>query len=222
MYTILLIEDEEIIAQKMKDFLEGWNYKVVIPKDFKNILQVFLDTHPDLVCMDIVLPFLNGYHWAGEIRKISKVPILFISSIADNMNIVMALSQGADDYITKPFELQILQAKIQALLRRTYDFAGKTLVLEHKGLRFFPEETRVVFNDHEVELTRNESKILMLLLQQKNKIVSRDEMMNYLWKTDYYVDENTLSVNVNRLRKKLDSIGCQRFIETVKGMGYKV
>lgn len=222
MYTILLVEDDNVIATKIAQFLKSWNYEVVLVKDFHDVMDTFFQCNPDLVLMDVTLPVLNGYHWTTQIRRVSKVPILFVSSAGDNMNIVMALSQGADDYITKPFELQILQAKIQALLRRTYDFSGKLNVLEHKGLRFVIEENKTLYQDQEIELSKNEAKILHILLEKKDTIVSREEMMNYLWKTDFYVDENTLSVNVNRLRKKLESIGCTNYIETKKGLGYKI
>lgn len=222
MYTILLVEDDNVIATKTAQFLKSWNYEVVLVKDFHDVMDIFFQCNPDLVLMDVTLPVLNGYHWTTQIRRVSKVPILFVSSAGDNMNIVMALSQGADDYITKPFELQILQAKIQALLRRTYDFSGKLNVLEHKGLRFVIEENKTLYQDQEIELSKNEAKILHILLEKKDTIVSREEMMNYLWKTDFYVDENTLSVNVNRLRKKLESIGCTNYIETKKGLGYKI
>lgn len=222
MYTILLVEDDNVIATKTAQFLKSWNYEVVLVKDFHDVMDTFFQCNPDLVLMDVTLPVLNGYHWTTQIRRVSKVPILFVSSAGDNMNIVMALSQGADDYITKPFELQILQAKIQALLRRTYDFSGKQNVLEHKGLRFVIEENKTLYQDQEIELSKNEAKILHILLEKKDTIVSREEMMNYLWKTDFYVDENTLSVNVNRLRKKLESIGCTNYIETKKGLGYKI
>lgn len=222
MYTILLVEDDNVIATKTAQFLKSWNYEVVLVKDFHDVMDTFFQCNPDLVLMDVTLPVLNGYHWTTQIRRVSKVPILFVSSAGDNMNIVMALSQGADDYITKPFELQILQAKIQALLRRTYDFSGKLNVLEHKGLRFVIEENKTLYQDQEIELSKNEAKILHILLEKKDTIISREEMMNYLWKTDFYVDENTLSVNVNRLRKKLESIGCTNYIETKKGLGYKI
>ena len=222
MYTILLVEDDNVIATKTAQFLKSWNYEVVLVKDFHDVMDTFFQCNPDLVLMDVTLPVLNGYHWTTQIRRVSKVPILFVSSAGDNMSIVMALSQGADDYITKPFELQILQAKIQALLRRTYDFSGKLNVLEHKGLRFVIEENKALYQDQEIELSKNEAKILHILLEKKDTIVSREEMMNHLWKTDFYVDENTLSVNVNRLRKKLESIGCTNYIETKKGLGYKI
>lgn len=222
MYKIMIVEDDMVIASKIEEFLTSWNYAVTKVTDFKNVMEDFLNYMPDLVLMDVTLPYLNGYHWTSEIRKISKVPILFVSSANEDMNIVMAISQGADDYITKPFELQILAAKIQAILRRTYDFSGKMHFLEHHGVRFQLEDNTVFFEDKSVELTKNEGKILKLLMEKKNTIVKRDVLMEYLWKTDFYVDENALSVNVNRLRKKLESIGIHDFIQTKKGIGYLV
>lgn len=222
MYSIWIVEDDEVIAKKMQEFLSTWNYSVSCVKDFHHILEEFIERKPDLVLMDLTLPYLNGYHWTQEIRKISKVPILFISSASDNMNVVMALSQGADDYIVKPFDLQVLAMKIQASLRRTYTFMGKTSILEWKDVRFLVDENIVRYQNQSVELTKNESKILKLLMEKKNMVVSRDELMEYLWKTDFYVDENALSVNMNRLRNKLETIGICDFIHTKKGMGYKV
>lgn len=222
MYRILLVEDDVWICDKTSDFLQSWNYKVRTIRDFERVLDEFYDFQPDLVIMDITLPVYNGFYWTNEIRKFSKVPILFLSSACDNMNIVLALSQGADDFIAKPFELQVLQAKIKALLRRTYDFGGKTECLEYRGLRFMVEQNLIQFADKEEELSKNEGKILRILLENKGKIVSRHDLMNYLWKTDCYVDENTLSVNVNRLRKKLDLLGCSNYIKTKKGIGYSL
>lgn len=222
MYKLLIVEDDKVIAEKMSGFLTSWNYQVKKVEDFKNVIDEFIEYDPDLVLMDITLPYLNGYHWTSEIRKLSKVPILFVSSASDDMNIVMAISQGADDYITKPFDLQVLAAKIQAILRRTYDFSGKTHFIEHKGVRFNTEDNTVKYESNSIELTKNEAKILKLLMEKKNTIVKRDVLMEYLWKTDFYVDENALSVNVNRLRKKLEQIGVNDFVVTKKGIGYLV
>ena len=222
MYSILIVEDDEVISKKMEQFLISWNYTVKRVTDFENVMHDFTLINPDLVLMDITLPKLNGYYWTQEIRKVSKTPIIFISSVTDNMNVVMALSQGADDYVQKPFDLQVLAAKIQALLRRTYDFQGKSNILEHKDVRFLVEENIVVYHDQQLELTKNEAKILKMLMEKKNTIVSREELMEYLWKTEYYVDENALSVNINRLRKKLASLGIIDFIQTKKGLGYRI
>lgn len=222
MYKIMIVEDDEVISKKLEDFLCSWNYKVFRVTDFYHVYEDFCSFCPDLVLMDITLPYLNGYLWTEKIRLESRVPILFISSATDNMNIVMAISKGADDFVCKPFDLQVLAAKITALLRRTYDFVSNANVLEYQGVRFSLDENVVYFKEKEIELTKNEAKILRLLMEKKNTIVSRDALMEYLWKTDYYVDENALSVNVNRLRKKLESIGIVNFIQTKKGLGYKI
>lgn len=222
MYKIMIIEDDKIIAREMKTFLESWDYQGILVHDFHQVLEEWQNTNPDLILMDISLPYKNGYYWTEQIRKYSKVPIIFISSRNDNTNIVMALSQGGDDFIAKPFDLQVLLYKIKALLRRTYDFSGKTEWLEQNGVRFNMDENLVTYQDRSVELTKNEGKILRLLMKKKDKIVRREELMEYLWKTDYYVDENALSVNINRLRKNLERIGIHDFIQTKKGLGYLV
>jgi DNA-binding response OmpR family regulator len=172
--------------------------------------------------MDISLPFYNGYHWCSEIRRISKVPIIFISSASDNMDIIMAINMGGDDFISKPFDLSVLTAKVQAMLRRTYDFAGQTNLLEHKGAILNTGDTSLTYKEIKVELTKNDFKILQYLMENKGRTVSRDALMTRLWETDCYVDENTLTVNVTRLRKKLDAAGLKDFISTKKGMGYIV
>ena len=176
----------------------------------------------ELVLMDIRLPFYNGYYWCTEIRKVSKVPVIFLSSVADNMNIVMAMNMGGDDFIPKPFDLEVLTAKIQALLRRSYDFTGTSSMLEHKGAVLNLLNATLTWNGGQIELTKNELKILQTLMEHKEKIVSREELMEKLWESDAYVDENTLSVNVNRLRKKLSSVGLDDFILTKKGIGYRI
>lgn len=222
MYRILIIEDEEIIARTVKKQLESWNYEVACIKDFSNVMQEFVIFSPQLVLMDIHLPFFNGYHWCSEIRKISKIPIIFISSAADNMNIVMAVNMGGDDFIAKPFDLEVLTVKIQAMLRRTYDFAGQSNVMEHNGAMLNLSEATLVFHEEKVELTKNELRILQSLMENKEKVVSRDTLMMKLWEDDSYVDENTLSVNINRLRKKLETVGLNEFILTKKGIGYRI
>lgn len=222
MYRILIVEDDEIIARTLKNHLETWDYQVCCVTDFSSVMQTFADFAPQLVLMDIKLPFFNGYHWCSEIRKVSKVPVIFVSSASDNMNIVMAVNMGGDDFIAKPFELDVLTAKVQAMIRRTYAFAGQSTVMEHKGAMLNVSEATIMFGDQKTELTRNELRILELLMQNKEKVVSRDDVMAKLWENDTYVDENTLSVNMNRLRKKLESIGLSDFILTKKGIGYKI
>ena len=175
-----------------------------------------------MILMDISLPFFNGYHWCSEIRKISKVPIIFISSASDNMNIVMAMNMGGDDFIVKPFDLNVLTAKVQAMLRRTYDFAASTTLIEHMRAILNINDNSLTYDGEKIELTKNEFKILNILMENKGKIVRRDVLMNRLWETDSYVDENTLTVNITRLRKKLEAAGLENFISTKKGMGYIV
>ena len=222
MYKIFLVEDDETIAKMVKNHLEKWDYEVRIAQKFDRIMAEFADYEPQLVLMDIGLPFYNGYHWCTQIRKVSNVPVVFLSSAADNMNIVMAVTMGADDFIAKPFDMQVLTVKIQAILRRSYDFAGNSSVLEHKGAMLNISEAELSYEGERLELTKNELKILQTLFENKASIVTRDTLMTKLWESDTYVDENTLSVNVNRLRKKLASIGLSDFIITKKGIGYKL
>lgn len=222
MYKLLIVEDDEVIARAVKQHMEGWGYEAVCVKNFKDVLQIFVTEKPQLVLMDISLPFYNGYHWCDEIRKISKVPVIFISSASDNMNIVMAVNMGGDDFIAKPFDLNVLQAKIQAMLRRTYDFAGESHLLEHKGMIFDSSKGIVTYEKAQVELTKNEMGILKMLLEQKGKIVTRDKLMEKLWESDSFIDDNTLTVNVARLRKKLEEAGVEDMIKTRKGIGYAV
>jgi DNA-binding response OmpR family regulator len=190
--------------------------------DFQDVLGHFVRFDPQLVLLDLSLPFYNGFHWCSEIRKLSKVPIIFISSASDNLNIVLAMNMGGDDFIVKPFDLTVLAAKIRALLRRTYDFAGQTNLLEHKGAILNLSEATLTYQGEKVQLTRNEHRILQLLLENKGQVVTREALMNYLWETDSYVDDNTLTVNVTRLRRKLEGLGLRGLIVTKKSMGYMV
>ena len=217
-----MVEDDEIIARSIREHLQAWNYDVCCVEDFSNVVAEFVRFDPQLVLMDIGLPFYNGYYWCSEIRKISKVPIIFLSSAADNMNIVMAVNMGADDFIPKPFDLEVLTVKIQAMLRRSYDFAGTGSMLEHKGAILNLNETTLTYQEQKIELTKNEFRILEILMENKEKVVSRETLMTKLWESDNYVDENTLSVNVNRLRKKLEALGLEEFILTKKGIGYRL
>ena len=222
MYRIFLVEDDETIARLIKKHLEKWEYEVSTVQDFGNVLGEFAVCDPQLVLLDIRLPFYNGYHWCTQIRQVSKVPIIFLSSVSDNMNIVMAMNMGADDFIPKPFDLEVLTAKVQALLRRSYDFAGSSSMLEHKGMLLNLSDATILYQEQKVELTKNELKILQTLIENKTQVVTRETLMTRLWESDMYVDENTLSVNVNRLRKKLTSIGLEDSILTKKGVGYQI
>lgn len=222
MYRIFLVEDDETIARLIKKHLEKWEYEVSTVQDFGNVLSEFAACDPQLVLLDIRLPFYNGHHWCTQIRQVSKVPIIFLSSVSDNMNIVMAMNMGADDFIPKPFDLEVLTAKVQALLRRSYDFAGSSSMLEHKGMLLNLSDAMLLYQEQKVELTKNELKILQTLIENKMQVVTRETLMTRLWESDMYVDENTLSVNVNRLRKKLTSIGLEDSILTKKGIGYQI
>ena len=220
MYRILIVEDDPVITETLCAYMGRWGMEARGVEDFQNVLREFAAFDPQLVLMDITLPFFDGYHWCSEIRRVSKVPIIFVSSASDNMNIVMAMNLGADDFISKPFDGSVLMAKIQALLRRTYDFGANVPVLEHRGALLDTGENSLVFGDEKITLTKNEYRILLCLMENKGKVVSREKLMERLWETDSFVDENTLTVNVNRLRKKLDAAGLKDFIATKFGVGY--
>mgnify|MGYP004442274189 CR=1 FL=1 len=222
MYKILIVEDDEVIAGAIKKHLDNWGYEARCVRDFSDVMKDFAQFEPHLVLMDVKLPLFNGYHWCQEIRKVSKVPVIFASSQTEDMNIVMAMNMGGDDYITKPFELEVLTAKIQAMLRRSYDFSLPSNIIEFDGVSLNVDEATLTFLDDKIELTKNELKILQILIENSKKVVYRDTIMTKLWESDSYVEENTLSVNVNRLRKKLESIGLTDFIVTKKGIGYRV
>ena len=189
MYRIFVVEDDEVIARTVKKHLEGWDYEVKCAEDFSNVMSEFTVFSPQLVLMDIKLPFYNGYHWCSEIRKVSKVPVIFVSSASENMNIVMAVNMGGDDFIAKPFDLDVLTVKVQAMLRRSYDFTGQSAVLEHKGAMLNQTEATLVYKEEKLELTKNELRILQTLMENKDKVVSRDTLMTKLWESDSYVDE---------------------------------
>ncbi len=220
MYRVFIVEDDRAIASAVVRHLESWGMETRCVQDFRQVTAEFSAYDPHLVLMDVRLPFFNGYHWCQEIRRVSKAPIIFISSASDSMNVVMAMNMGADDFIAKPFDLNVLMAKIQALLRRSYDFADSAPRLEHRGAALHPGEYMLRFQGQEIPLTKNEHRILLTLMSCPGRVVSREKLMEALWATDSFVDENTLSVNVNRLRKKLDAAGLEGFIATQHGVGY--
>lgn len=222
MYKIYIVEDDSSIASAIKQQAEMWDFTVKVAQDFRNILAEFASFSPHIVLLDISLPFFNGYHWCSEIRRVSSVPIIFISSASDNMNIVMAMNMGGDDFVAKPFDQSVLMAKIQALLRRTYDFGKSVTVFEHRGAMLNTGDNTLTYGETKIILTKNEYRILLALMENKGKIVSRERLMERLWETDSFVDENTLTVNVNRLRKKLDAAGLKNFITTKFGVGYVI
>ena len=222
MYRIFIVEDDPGIARGIQKQMESWNLEARCAVDFEKIMEEFQDYHPHLVLLDISLPFYNGYYWCQEIRKVSKVPVIFISSASDNMNIVMAMQMGGDDFIAKPFDMEVLIAKLQALLRRAYDFAQPAPLLGCGGAVLDTAAAVLAWQGQKIPLTKNENRILQVLLEHKGRVVERDTLMTRLWETDSYVDENTLTVNVARLRKKLEAAGLRDFIQTQKGVGYKV
>ncbi len=207
MYRLLIIEDDIGIAEAITIQAKLWNLEVHCIQNFRNVMAEFAQFQPHIILLDITLPFFNGYYWCSEIRKVSKVPIIFISSASDNMNMIMAMNMGADDFIAKPFDQSVLMAKIQAMLRRTYDFGTSIPILEHRGVLLNIGDNMVIYREEKIPLSKNEFRILLILMQNKGKIVSREKLMEQLWETESFVDENTLSVNVNRLRKRLDAVG---------------
>ncbi len=220
MYKIYVVEDDKGIVDGITDVLKGWGMDVRAVSDFRYVVEEFRDYEPELVILDITLPYMGGYHWCQEIRKTSSVPIIFISSATDNMNIIMAMNMGADDFIPKPFDQSVLIAKVQALLRRTYEFNQSSFNLQAAGAVLNTNDNTLMYNGVKIELSRNEYRILLTLMQNKNKVVSREKLMEVLWETDSFVDENTLTVNVGRLRKTLEAAGLKDLIRTKFGVGY--
>ncbi len=222
MYKILIIEDDLAIAKSLSSHLEKWNYETTYVKDFKNVMEQFASFNPQLVILDIGLPFYNGFYWCQEIRKISGTPVIFLSSMNDNMNIVMAMNMGGDEFIEKPFDLNVATAKIQAVLRRAYSLQGTSNLMEHEGIILNLSDATVTYKEAKEELTKNEFKILQTLFENAGKTVSREQLIIRLWESDAFIDDNTLTVNVARLRKKLEQIGAGGLIRTKKGIGYIV
>ncbi|NQO33113.1 response regulator transcription factor [Streptococcus suis] len=220
MQKILVIEDDKTISQLVAKNLINWGYQVQEVQDFQMVLEQMEEFQPHLILLDIGLPFFNGYYWCQEIRKTSRVPIMFLSSHDQPMDIVMAINMGADDYVTKPFEMTVLLAKIQGLLRRTYDFVGEQSVLWFEEVSLDLKTMQVSYGQVVEELTRNEFQILRVLFEHGKEVVSREELMRELWNSDIFVDDNTLSVNIARLRKKLAELGLPDLIMTKKGVGY--
>ena len=219
-HKILVVEDDAAIAGAITRILDSWQMESRCVRDFRDVLREFTEYDPHLVLMDVTLPFFNGYHWCSEIRKISAVPVLFVSSAAENMNIVMAVDMGGDDFIAKPFDPTVLMAKIRALLRRTYDLGDRVPVIEHRGAVLNLNDGTLLCDGKKTELTRNEFRILQTLLESRGKVVSRETLMTRLWEYDLYVEENTLTVNMTRLRKKLAAAGLTDYITTRVGSGY--
>ncbi len=222
MYRILLVEDDATIVEVLKRQLEKWSYTVRAVRDFAHVTEEVQAFEPSLILMDISLPFYNGYYWCGEIRKISRVPVMFISSAGEDMNLIMAIHMGADDFIAKPFKFEVVLAKIQAILRRTYDFGEDPRTLSHRGVTLNLGDGSVSFKEEKLALSKNEFKILELLMEKKGNVVLRDELIEELWNTEDFIDDNTLTVNVARLRRRLERIGIRDFIITKKSLGYLI
>ena len=221
-YRILIVEDDRGIAEGITEQMRQWGLEAKAVSNFHNVMGEFAEYQPHLILMDISLPFMSGYHWCSEIRKVSSVPVIFVSSASDNMNIIMAVNMGADDFIAKPFDQNVLTAKVQALLRRTYDFGMSSPVIEHRGAILNTGDNTLTYENARIDLTKNEYRLLLTLMQNKGKIVSREKLMEVLWESGNFVDENTLTVNVGRLRKKLENAGLKEFITTKSGVGYTV
>lgn len=222
MSKILIVEDDRMIAESVKNHLETWGYEAVIAEHFQNILEDVTASAPDLILLDITLPSYNGFYWCREIRKLFKMPIIFLSSASDNMNIVMAMDMGGDDFIAKPFDMAVLTAKIGAMLRRSYSFSGQMNVINHRDAILNLVDNSITYQGKRAELSKNEAQIMTLLMEKAGSIVSRDMIMMQLWDSENFIDDNTLTVNITRIRKKLKEIGLEDFIRTRKGSGYIV
>lgn len=222
MFSIMIVEDDETIASSLEKELNKWHYQAFCVKDFHSVLDTFLKEQPQLILMDINLPTYNGYYWTQEIRKVSKIPIIFITSRTDDMDLVMALQMGADDFIQKPFPLTVVIAKVQAMLRRTYDYIENEEFLTVDDVVLKPKESVLTYEEEVIELTNNECKIIEILFRHKGQYISREAIMTQLWENDSFIDDNTLAVNISRLRKKLREAGKDPFIITKKGGGYAV
>lgn len=222
MHKIMIIEDDTVISQQMKRHLVEWGYQVHATENFRDILPEFLEFNPHLLLLDISLPYYNGYYWCEEIRKKSTLPIIFVSSASDNMNIVMSMNMGGDDFISKPFDLNVLTAKVQALLRRSYSFHTDINIIQRFGVTLDISSASLIYNDAKIDLTKNDFLITKILMENAGHVVSRDDIMAYLWDDESFVDDNTLTVNITRLRKKLEAYDLKDFILTKKGMGYLI
>lgn len=222
MVRIYIVEDDEVILKSLGKFLKSWSYEVSSPDDFSSVYENFLDINPDLVLLDVSLPFFNGYYWCEKIRSSSNVPIIFISSADENLNKIMAMNMGADDYITKPFDLDLLLAKIKAVLRRSYQYRETVSKLSYKDIEIDRNRMVLTFAGNDLSLSKNEYLILEMMFEYPEKVYKREEIMDKIWQTDEFIDDNTLTVNIMRLRKKLEDIGLSDLIKTKKKVGYYI
>lgn len=216
----MIVEDDAVISSKIKEALSKWNYHVHIAEDYYDILSEFSSIRPDIVLLDIGLPFYNGYYWCEKIRTISNVPIMFISSKSDDMDIIMAMQFGADDFIAKPISLDVLVAKLNALIRRTYNQNMNTSSMVFNGIQHIASECKITYSENSIELTKTENMIADCLFKANGKIVNKNKIIEKCWQGDEFIDDNTLAVNMTRLRKKLKTIGLDKLIATKKGAGY--
>ena len=220
MEKIIIIEDDEIIREELKNFLSKYGYEIVVPTSFDNVVQFILNENANLVLLDINLPIFDGYYICREVRKKSDIPIIIVTSRDSDMDELMSMNLGADDFVTKPYNTQILLARIAALLKRSGLNITNNNILTYKDFQLNLSNATITYNEKEIELTKNEVKILSYLINHKGEIVSRELLMEYLWSTEYFVDDSTLTVNITRLRKKLAEIGIENVIETRRGLGY--
>lgn len=221
MFRVMIVEDDYKIREFIKENLEKWGYEVLALEDFNEVLNAFIDYKPHIIMMDINLPSFDGYYWCSKIREVSKVPIIFISSRDANMDVIMAINMGGDDFVQKPFSMEILLAKVNALIRRTYSYTNiEADVIEHNGVILNLKDNSLTYKDVKVDLTKNEFEIIYILMKNHGKVIDRDKIMRSLWEDESFVDDNTLTVNINRLRKKLSCLKLDEFIETRKGQGY--
>lgn len=223
MYKVLLIEDDKTISSIMDEHLKKWGYEILIVSDFSDVISIFISFQPHVVLMDINLPYYDGFYWCAKIRELSNIPIVFISSRDTDSDKIRAIYQGGDDYIEKPFSMDLLTAKLSAILRRTYSVHDNNLnILQYKELILNVERLQLFYGEKEIELTKNECKILTLLIRNQGNLVTRTRIMKALWDDESFVDDNTLTVNVNRLRRKIEEIGLEGYIKTIKGEGYRL
>ena len=221
MLKIMIVEDDETIRDLLLENIVKWGFDGIVVKDFQDVMETFVQSEPHLVLLDINLPSYDGFYWCGKMREVSNVPIMFISSRDTRMDMVMAMNMGGDDYIQKPFYVDVLMAKINALIRRTYSYIDTDLsVIEHDGVVLNVKDGNIMYQDKKIELTKNEFKILYILMENKGHVVSREKMMRSLWEDESFVDDNTLTVNIARIRKKLADIEKTDFLKTKKGQGY--
>jgi len=220
MRKIIIIEDDEVIREELQSFLERYGYEVKAPLDMDNIINYIESENAELILLDINLPMYDGYYICREIRKTSEVPIIIVTSRDSEVDELMSMNLGADDFITKPYNTEILLARITNILKRTYGNIKNSSILGYRDFNLNLSNATIIYKDNSLELTKNEVKILSFLINNKGNIVKRDSLMEYLWKADFFVDDSTLNVNINRLRKKLEEIGIENPIETRRGMGY--